>query len=222
MVINPKNQNGDSINHGYTIVDNKMTIDEKLTDIIIGYISDDDTDLEVTVYNKKASVKIDKKFLDESENETTGGFYGTYRFGLYESNPIDFDETPVQILSITYNEDGTVSYALDGIKTDDPEFTKASVNKTHYIYELDERDNPINNGNSAYLNGYSFDVEYSNNIVYVGTDGVTVTIKNKYNPIYLPMTGGIGLKKYYSTAFGLLMILSALALITLKLRKKCR
>lgn len=212
MVINPRNQ------HNYTIDgDYKMYIDGKQTDILISYISNDAPDLEVTVYNKKACVKIDKVFRDESGE--SADFYGTYSFGLYYRNPINSNEKPVQILSITYSDDG-ISYVLDDKETFAPEFTKAIAGNMNFIYELNEKNEPINNGKSAYLNGYSFDVEYSSNSVFVTATGATITVTNKYHPIYMPMTGGIGLNKYYRTAFCVLMTLSAFAVITLKVRKK--
>lgn len=205
--------------HDYIINDNhQMSINGQMTDVIISNISNNTPDLEVMFYNKKACVKVDKEFLNES-GESADCFYGTYNFGLYYENPIDYNKKPVQILSITYSKKG-VSYALDGQKTTEPEFTKANVGGENFIYELDEQNQPIGNGKSAYLNGYSFDVEYSDNSVFVTENGATIKVTNKHHPIYLPMTGGIGLHKYYSIAFCVLMMLSALAVITVRVQKK--
>lgn len=215
MIVNQENT-------GYTINDGKMTVAEEPVDVIIEYASDsssNSTDLELTIYNEKARVKVNKVFHNKSD-EDTNPRYGTYRFGLYEK-PANPTVKPVQILSITYSEKGT-SYALDGKATSEPVFTKARAGYQNYIYELNEKYEPINNGSSAFLNGYSFDVTYSsNNVVGLSTE-TEVTITNKEHPIYLPMTGGIGFKKYYLTAFYLTLILLALATVTVKIRRKCK
>ncbi len=220
MIVKVNQENQES--HHYTIDNNgKMNIDNKSVDVIIDYASDNSTDLELTIYNKKAHIRVNKVFNNESGGDTNHR-YGTYRFGLYE-NPANANSTvkPVQILSITYSDKGT-SYALDGKATSEPVFTKARAGVQNYIYELNEKYEPINNGSSAFLNGYSFDVTYSsNNVVGLSTE-TTVTITNKEHPIYLPMTGGIGFKKYYLTAFYLTTILLALATVIVKIRRKCK
>lgn len=214
--------------HDYTIDnDNQMTIGNEPVDVIISYISGDDTDLDLTVYNKKARIEVNKVFLDESGkliDPNDVKFFGTYRFGLYYRDPATNSQArPIQILSITYSNNG-VSYTLDGKTTNEPVFTKARANNDNRIYELNRKDQPILNGKNEYLNGYSFDVNYENLTVVGTANGVvkTAAIKNKYHPIYMPATGGMGLKNYYKTAFCVLMILSALTAAAFVLRRKCR
>lgn len=206
--------------HTYEIDENgQLEVNNQKVDVIIDYALGNDPDLEITIYNKKARVRVEKKFCDKS-GENMNPHNGIYRFGLYYSVPTS-KATPEQILSITYSDEG-ISYALDGKEIKTPEFTKARAGAPNFIYELNERNEPIINGGSAFLNGYSFDVEYSSNSVVGLSNGktATVTITNKAHPIQLPMTGGIGLKKYYRTAFGVMLILFALAAATVRVRRK--
>lgn len=156
---------------------------------------------EYTAYNGKGEIRLVKAFQDKEGAAITPPD-GTYRFGLWDN--AEGTDAPLQTLTITYS--GGVSDPAD------PRFTNLDLQKTYYVFELDENGNPISEGQTASVDGKLFQVAYSGNSAEVG-DGTTppaVTVTNRtVEEFELPETGGKGIYGYISGGL-LLMALAVL------------
>ena len=135
---------------------------------------------------------------------------GTYRFGLYDTaNPVG---NPMQTVSITFVTGET------GEKS--AKFTNLELNKTYYIYELNDSGKPIYDGKTATVNGQKFAVTYQNGFtVTIGeSESSTVTVTNSVSYPELPETGGSGTSLY--TIGGLTMLISAAVLLIMPHTKR--
>ena len=135
---------------------------------------------------------------------------GTYRFGLYDTaNP---EGNPMQTVSITFVTGET------GEKS--AKFTNLELNKTYYIYELNDSGKPIYDGKTATVNGQKFAVTYQNGftVTIVGSESSTVTVTNSVSYPELPETGGSGTSLY--TIGGLTMLISAAVLLIIPHTKR--
>ncbi|MCM1506033.1 MAG: prealbumin-like fold domain-containing protein [Ruminococcus flavefaciens] len=141
---------------------------------------------EYKVKNEKKKIKLNKDFEGGSQ------INGIYSFGIYEGN--NLDSTPLQTLTIEYSENSEPVYRLDGIAVKSPEFTCAQSGIQYTIYELCN-DKPITQGSTAFMNGHTFEVSYSNNYVSLANNSITVT--NRVIYYELPITGGKGTSIFY-------------------------
>ena len=135
---------------------------------------------------------------------------GTYRFGLYDTaNPVG---NPMQTVSITFVTGET------GEKS--AKFTNLELNKTYYIYELNDSGKPIHDGKTATVNGQKFAVTYPNGFTVTigGSESSTVTVTNSVSYPELPETGGSGTSLY--TIGGLTMLISAAVLLIMPHTKR--
>ena len=135
---------------------------------------------------------------------------GTYRFGLYDTaNPVG---NPMQTVSITFVTGET------GEKS--AKFTNLELNKTYYIYELNDSGKPIHDGKTATVNGQKFAVTYPNGFTVTigGSESSTVTVTNSVSYPELPETGGSGTSLY--TIGGLTMLISAAVLLIIPHTKR--
>lgn len=135
---------------------------------------------------------------------------GTYRFGLYDTaNPVG---NPMQTVSITFVTGET------GEKS--AKFTNLELNKTYYIYELNDSGKPIHDGKTATVNGQKFAVTYQNGFTVTigGSESSTVTVTNSVSYPELPETGGSGTSLY--TIGGLTMLISAAVLLIIPHTKR--
>lgn len=135
---------------------------------------------------------------------------GTYRFGLYDTaNPVG---NPMQTVSITFVTGET------GEKS--AKFTNLELNKTYYIYELNDSGKPIYDGKTATVNGQKFAVTYPNGFTVTigGSESSTVTVTNSVSYPELPETGGSGTSLY--TIGGLTMLISAAVLLIIPHTKR--
>lgn len=157
-----------------------------------------------TILNSRSKISVSKKFKDVEGNDVAY-YAGEYRFGIYDKKPKP-TSSPLQILTIIYSENGSVSYKLDGLSVSTADFTCAEPDMVYYIYELDSRNRPVTSEDSCLIaNGKAFEVSYSSN---VATENFTVT--NKVMTFNMPATGGMGLKNYYILAVsGILSLITA-------------
>lgn len=133
----------------------------------------------LTVYNHKGEITIEKKFKNPG-NHDMNPITGTYRFGLYEKK--DGTGDPLQTIWIKYNEGST--------KADSNKFINLDLNKTYYVYELDDQNNPIKDSGVHVINRLEYITSYStNNAVQ---NGATVTVTNQSRTKILPSTGSMG------------------------------
>ncbi|MGN0363845.1 MAG: prealbumin-like fold domain-containing protein [Bilifractor sp.] len=108
-----------------------------------------------TAYNQKASLQIEKSFLDKGGTALATPPDGTFSFGLY-----NVDNNLIETLIITYSG-GKASYQLtENGKTetvDSAMFRDLNVGDIYYVYELDGQGDPMKDGRILYNkegNGY--------------------------------------------------------------------
>lgn len=144
----------------------------------------------VTVYNKKGSLALEKKFQNINSEAVEGAEIpdGTYRFGIYAE---DSDEK-LQELSLTY-AGGKLTCQRDGTIVEKAEFNELSVGTRYCILELDKDGEPIEASSTlaTMANGLRFRVTYHETSVEIPTtgDGGTVTITNRQDVDTIPETG---------------------------------
>lgn len=179
---------------------------------------------QYTAYNHKGKAKVVKNFQDKDGNPLVGNPpNGAYRFGLYGNvqTPAQSGQAadPLQILTITYT-DGEVSYDRDGVTVDAPEFTNLSLDTSYYIYELDDKNQPIVEEDSAVVNGRNYKVSYADGVSVTATadDLPSVTVTNKAEVFLLPESGGEGVYGYLLAG----MSLVGAALLLMYKKKKGR
>lgn len=153
----------------------------------------------LTVYNHKGEITIEKKFKNPG-NHDMNPVTGTYRFGLYEKK--DGTGDPLQTIWIKYNEGST--------KADSNKFINLDLNKTYYVYELDDQNNPIKDSGVHVINRLEYITSYStNNAVQ---NGATVTVTNQSRVKQLPSTGSYGTLIYRIS--GAMLVLASLIVLT--------
>lgn len=138
----------------------------------------------LTVLNHKGEITVEKKFKNPG-NHDMNPVTGTYRFGLYENK--DGTGDPLQTIWIKYNEGST--------KADSNKFINLDLDKTYYVYELDDQNKPITDSNVHVINGLEYFTTYKTmNAIQsnVAKNGDTVTVTNQSRTKILPSTGSMG------------------------------
>lgn len=133
----------------------------------------------LTVLNHKGEITVEKKFKNTA-NHDMNPVTGKYHFGLYENE--DGTRDPLQTISIQYDE---------GSKdTKSEKFINLELDKTYYVYELDDQNNPIKDSGVHVINRLEYITSYSkDNAVQ---NGDTVTVTNQSRTKILPSTGSMG------------------------------
>ena len=165
-----------------------------------------DAEYTYTAYNHRCEASVVKKFHDASGNDQVK-LDGTYRFGICEvTGGVESDILQIQTLQIRNgSENGTVT------------FTNLAKDKTYRIYELDDNDHKIANGELGTVGGKLFDVTYDhdeNTVTFAGDTEPVVTVTNSVHYTELPQTGGIGTKLY--TITGIMMMLVSAGFLLMK------
>ena len=158
----------------------------------------------LTVLNHKGEITVEKKFKNPA-NQDMNPVTGTYRFGLYENK--DGTEKLLQTISIQYDE---------GSKdTKSEKFINLELDKTYYVYELDDQNNPIKDSGVHVINRLEYITSYSkDNAVQ---NGATVTVTNHSRVKQLPSTGSYGTLIYRIS--GAMLVLASL-IILININKK--
>lgn len=153
----------------------------------------------LTVLNHKGEITVEKKFKNPG-NYDMNPVTGTYRFGLYENK--DGTEKLLQTISIQYDE---------GSKdTKSEKFINLELDKTYYVYELDDQNNPIKDSGVHVINRLEYITSYSkDNAVQ---NGDTVTVTNQSRVKQLPSTGSYGTLIYRIS--GAVLVLASLIFMT--------
>ncbi len=209
-------------NHGYTFTDGKMMINNKEEQVIVDCAVSSGIDMTLNISNAKGKISVNKIFRNENGEEIAPPENGSFKFGLYYNDPVQQSGAkPVQILTIVY-KNSRPAYYLGGEEVDSPEFTKAQADHSNYVYEFDGDGQPITGNNDrAYINNRFYDITYVGNLVLIpDEDVVEVTITNKEYNIYLPVTGGKGIFRYYKNALRVLMICLTASIIVIFLKKR--
>jgi len=166
----------------------------------------------VTFFNDRESneISVTKKFQNP-EGEAIGYCKGEYRFGIYGQ----LSDSPLQTLSIIYDEQGNPSYKLNNVPVKKAVFTCAEPEMPYYIYELDDKNQPVHEDSYLTVNGSTYIVSYKSSS-NIATANNNFEVTNKIAVFNMPETGGKGLKNYYIYAFSGL----ALTLLTFALFRK--
>lgn len=153
----------------------------------------------LTVLNHKGEITVEKKFKNPA-NQDMNPVTGTYRFGLYENK--DGTEKLLQTISIQYDE------GSKDIKSE--KFINLELDKTYYVYELDDQNNPIKDSGVHVINRLEYITSYSkDNAVQ---NGDTVTVTNQSRVKQLPSTGSYGTLIYRIS--GAMLVLASLMILT--------
>lgn len=201
----------------YIIVPRKVSGASEYSDYVKKCIADDNiqkqykTTFKLEITNRKGEIEVEKKFKNAGGNDKNP-IKGEYKFGLYTDEGI----TKVQEKSIVYNQAGSSSSTTKTVK-----FVDIDLNKTYYVYELDDRGNPIKDSTSIpIINGMEYITSYKTNNVD-GNNGIIltstsstgkVTVTNQVFTRQLPATGGNGVNGYIKSG-AILMLLAGVLLL---------
>ena len=162
-------------------------------DTVNKYITDGDLNIlhmqenfDIQVTNHKGEITVVKKFINDAAGKSNKPVSGTYTFGLYDDpNKLD---TPLQPpKTITYNAGDTQDKSV--------KFENLDLNKTYYVYELDNQGNPITDtAKEVTINTMNYQVVYEKNGIALSSDksSETIVVTNKSRTKILPSTGSIG------------------------------
>lgn len=154
------------------------------------------------VRNHKGEITVVKKFINDAAGKSNKPVSGIYRFGLYDDkNKLD---------------EKAIIYDAGDIQDKSVKFVNLDLDKTYYVYELDDDGKPIKDSNVHTINGKEFYTFYGKNEV---SNGDTVTITNQNRTKQLPSTGSSG-TLCYRLAGIILMLLGSL--LMLKKYKVCK
>lgn len=183
---------------GYVLNDKPIYIldvtkdNESYVDTVKQYLKN--IDLEVSyqeenfnlqVRNHKGEITVVKKFINDAAGKSTKPVSGTYRFGLYDDK-----NTQLQpIKAITYSANDTPDKFV--------KFENLELDKTYYVYELDDQDKPITDtSKEVTINTMNYQVVYKNETQNTDTssarNGETIVVTNKSRTKILPSTGSMG------------------------------
>lgn len=166
---------------------------------------------DVQVQNHKGEITVVKKFINDAAGKSTKPVSGTYNFGLYTDKK---DLTILlQTVSIIYNASETQEKSA--------KFINLELNKPYYVFELDDKGNPITDSSEEVtINKLQYTVEYKNGEVEstnTAINGQTVTVTNRSRVKQLPSTGGYGSLLYRIS--GAMLVLASL-IILININKK--
>ena len=137
--------------------------------------------------NHKGEITVKKQFAKADGTALGGVLNGTYNFGLYTDPE---GKTKVQETSLTY--------AFGTLKTP-AKFTNVDLDTDYYVFELDDKGDPIESGGTATVSGIPFVVNYGQEqriqVTAVNPKG-SITVTNRMNYRELPQTGGVGTGLY--------------------------
>ena len=171
---------------------------------------------KVQVYNSQKGIIVKKAFKNNAAGTDSKPVSGIYRFGLYNNE--NGTGTPLEIVSIEYSPSDT------GVKT--AKFKNQNINQTYYVFELNDKNQPIKASHEATINKLQYTVEYSkegnsngeNTIRNAAQCGGTVIVTNQSQTKILPSTGSCGTILY--RVAGTLMIFCAGLFMLIRYTKK--
>ena len=199
-----------------------------------------------TIYNSQGEITVTKKFLEQGGNEMDPTVIpnGDYRFGLYQK---DESGNLVPVKNPQTNEDYILPITVPEANTEGSEFSAKFENLvpgTYYVFELDAKNNRLENNSSWELKSMVFVTEYGGEdegivltdpapAANVDTDaegetgtsagqsmaGEVVVTNTAIQSYRLPRTGGEGASTVLYTAGGL-MIVGAGLLLAMKKRTR--
>ena len=162
-------------------------------------------DFNPVIYNTQKGIVVKKAFINNAAGNVTKPVSGTYTFGLYEDAQGNGERIQTQ----------TIKYSA-GEKEKTAKFINLELDKTYYVFELDDKGNPIvNSSQEVTINKLQYTVEYKNEkgeSTNAATNGQTVTVTNRSRTKILPSTGGYGSLLYRIS--GAMLALASLIYLT--------
>lgn len=148
-------------------------------------VSYQEENFNLQVRNHKGEITVVKKFINDAAGKSTKPVSGTYRFGLYDDK-----NTLLQPIK-------TITYSANDNQDKSVKFENLELDKTYYVYELDDKDQPITDtSKEVTINTMNYQVVYKNETKNTDTssaqNGETVTVTNKSRTKILPSTGSMG------------------------------
>ena len=168
------------------------------------------------IYNAQEGITVEKKFINDAAGTDSKPVSGIYRFGLYDNE--EGTGKPLETVSIEYGPGDM------GVKK--AKFKNKNINQTYYVFELDDKNQPIKASKEATINNLQYTVEYSkegnsngeNTIGNAAQCGGTVIVTNQSQTKILPSTGSCGTLLY--RVVGTLMIFCAGLFMLIRYTKK--
>ena len=168
------------------------------------------------IYNAQEGITVEKKFINDAAGTDSKPVSGIYRFGLYDNE--EGTGKPLETVSIEYGPGDM------GVKT--AKFKNQNIDQTYYVFELDDKNQPIKASKEATINNLQYTVEYSkegnsngeNTIGNAAQCGGTVIVTNQSQTKILPSTGSCGTLLY--RVVGTLMIFCAGLFMLIRYTKK--
>lgn len=148
-------------------------------------VSYQEENFSLNVMNHKGEITVVKKFINDAAGKLTKPVSGTYRFGLYDDK-----NTLLQPIK-------TITYSANDNPDKSVKFENLELDKTYYVYELDDKDQPITDtSKEVTINTMNYQVVYKNETQNTETssaqNGDTVIVTNKSRTKILPSTGSMG------------------------------
>lgn len=170
------------------------------------YVRYKQQDFDIQVQNHKGEITVVKKFINDAVGKSTNPVSGTYRFRLYDN----------QNGEGTYLQEKSITYVAGETQEESAKFINLKLDKTYYVFELDDNDNPITDSSEEVtINKLRYAVEYQNGegaSTNAATNGQTVTVTNRSRTKILPSTGGYGSLLYRIS--GAMLVLASLICLT--------
>lgn len=170
------------------------------------YVRYKQQDFDIQVQNHKGEITVVKKFINDAAGKSTNSVSGTYRFRLYDN----------QNGEGTYLQEKSITYVAGETQEESAKFINLKLDKTYYVFELDDNDNPITDSSEEVtINKLQYTVKYKNEkgeSTNAATNGQTVTVTNKSRTKILPSTGSYGTLIYRIS--GAVLVLASLIVLT--------
>lgn len=164
-------------NESYVDTVKQYLKNEDLTEV---RYQEENFDLQVT--NHKGEITVVKKFINDAAGKPTKPVSGTYSFRLYDNQ-----NTLLETKMITYNAGDTQDKSV--------KFENLDLNKTFYVYELDDQGNPITDtSKEVTINTMNYQVVYEKNGITLSSEKSSerIVVTNKSRTKILPSTGSMG------------------------------
>lgn len=167
------------------IKDNESYVDTvkqylKNIDLEVSY---QEENFNLQVRNHKGEITVVKKFINDAAGKSTKPVSGTYRFGLYDDKNTRLQ--PIKTITYSANDNPDKSVKFENLELD----------KTYYVYELDDQGNPITDSSKEVtINTMNYQVVYEKNGITLSSEknSETIVVTNKSRTKILPSTGSMG------------------------------
>ena len=163
---------------------------------------------DLDVMNHKGEITVVKKFINDAAGKSTKPVSGIYTFGLYD------DKNKLDEKVIIYDAGDTQDKSV--------KFENLELNKTYYVYELDDQDKPITDtSKEVTINTMNYQVVYEKNGITLSSDksSETIVVTNKSRTKILPSTGSIG-TLIYRLLGAMLVVASLICLSNINKNKR--